>query len=627
MAKYLKEFSTLAEYSSYITSGNAFLPNVSLCSDTSGVYFNREAPAPVSDKLQATFEVVAGCVASLSFQTEYEGETLTFENLPYMMAIEGLFVFGYQSQEGFVMYAAQTRNPEVGDISRIIVDTEQYDIQGMGTVISTQSGGSEHYTIQVISLSDLSVEEYPIPALPLSDYFSSIKLNGQEVNFEDFQVETSLSLGVPVYTYQVDEVGQYVFEFTYNEGVSDIPIYSFTFLSELKALTIPSFINEIGEEPFLGLYGIITYNGTIEQWEGIRKEYNWDIGYMGEYIQCTDGRISMSYTLHYTTSDGEKINPVSFTPISNIYEGNEGTMVISKSESFSLLNCSTLETVTFEGTLSDFYCMDKDDKWAENTNLEYIQCSNGRANVVNYINYITNDGTALEIPQGSDKYISSTYEGGIGTLTFYYGLSFYTFSYGQKNKITSIILPENFIQFENSSVMFGNMENLTSLTVDSNNTVFDSRNNCNSVILTAENKLICGTSVSTIPSGITAIKEHAFAYCTFTSITIPEGITVIETNTFDGCDLRSLVIPEGVTTIEEYGLTQNYYLSALTIPSTLVYIGGKLLGWLDEHKICEVTYNGTMEQWAAIEKSDNCLYNVAILHCTDGDIVPNNESN
>jgi hypothetical protein len=76
---------------------------------------------------------------------------------------------------------------------------------------------------------------------------------------------------------------------------------------------------------------------------------------------------------------------------------------------------------------------------------------------------------------------------------------------------------------------------LTSIIVEKENTVYDSRNDCNALIETATNTLIAGCRNTTIPEGITSIGDDAFSACReLTSVTIPESVTSIGYNVFAG---------------------------------------------------------------------------------------------
>ena len=92
---------------------------------------------------------------------------------------------------------------------------------------------------------------------------------------------------------------------------------------------------------------------------------------------------------------------------------------------------------------------------------------------------------------------------------------------------------------------------LTSLTVDKNNPKFDSRNNCNAVIETDNNKFTVGIATSTIPEGVKIIGSGAFYGVTeLTSIVLPSTLETIETNAFYQTSLRSITIPSRVREVQ-----------------------------------------------------------------------------
>lgn len=61
-------------------------------------------------------------------------------------------------------------------------------------------------------------------------------------------------------------------------------------------------------------------------------------------------------------------------------------------------------------------------------------------------------------------------------------------------------------------------------------------------------------------------------------------------------------------------------LTSLTLPSTLTSIGECAFDECDNLK--EITFNGTVEQWNAIEGSDFKNYSTKpVVHCSNGDVT------
>ena len=115
--------------------------------------------------------------------------------------------------------------------------------------------------------------------------------------------------------------------------------------------------------------------------------------------------------------------------------------------------------------------------------------------------------------------------------------------------LSSIIIPSSVESISTSA--FSGCKGLTSISVEQGNTKYDSRNDCNAIIETVTNKLICGCKNTIIPNSVTSIGVSAFLGCSdLTSIDIPDGITSIGRTVFSGCSsLTSISIPSSMTGI------------------------------------------------------------------------------
>ena len=139
--------------------------------------------------------------------------------------------------------------------------------------------------------------------------------------------------------------------------------------------------------------------------------------------------------------------------------------------------------------------------------------------------------------------------------------------------LTSIIIP---ISVTKIGVWnFLGCINLASIRVESGNTVYDSRDNCNAIIVTNRNALFAGCKNTVIPNTVTSIEYHAFQFCsTLKSIVIPNSVWLIGENAFDGCSsLSSITIPSSVTSIETFAFANCNGLTSITIPNSVKSIG------------------------------------------------------
>lgn len=107
--------------------------------------------------------------------------------------------------------------------------------------------------------------------------------------------------------------------------------------------------------------------------------------------------------------------------------------------------------------------------------------------------------------------------------------------------LLNVTIPSSVTSIDGS---FTGCSGLESIIVDSENKVYDSRNNCNAIIETSTNTLILGCQNTIIPQSVTSIGDYAFFGCSgLTSITIPSSVISIGIQAFWFCNnLTSVII-------------------------------------------------------------------------------------
>ena len=100
--------------------------------------------------------------------------------------------------------------------------------------------------------------------------------------------------------------------------------------------------------------------------------------------------------------------------------------------------------------------------------------------------------------------------------------------------LTSITIPNSVTRI--GEYCFSSCGGLESIVVESGNTVYDSRENCNAIIETATNTMLSGCRNTTIPNSVTSLGGYCFWGCSgLTSITIPNSVTSLGNDCFSGC--------------------------------------------------------------------------------------------
>ena len=150
------------------------------------------------------------------------------------------------------------------------------------------------------------------------------------------------------------------------------------------------------------------------------------------------------------------------------------------------------------------------------------------------------------------------------------------------NDLTSIKIPSSVISIGSNAFYF--CSDLTSIVVDSDNPIYDSRNNCNAIIETSTNTLLFGCKNTIILESVTSIGSSAFAGCSdLASIKIPDSVINIDSFAFYCCsDLTSIKIPDSVTSIGPRAFS--YCGNLIIYCEAISYPSGWDKNWNDENR-------------------------------------------
>ena len=184
--------------------------------------------------------------------------------------------------------------------------------------------------------------------------------------------------------------------------------------------------------------------------------------------------------------------------------------------------------------------------------------------------------TSVDIPDGVTRIGNSAFSGcsKLTSMTIPDSVtSIGENAFSSCSSITNLGIPAGITKIGTRA--FSGCSSLESIIVDSKNTVYDSRNNCNAIIETATNTLIAGCKNTIISDSVTSIGNYAFQSCkNLTSVVIPSSITSIGAQAFYECSgLTSIEIPDSVASIGDDAFEYCSSLTSITIPSSVTSIG------------------------------------------------------
>ena len=261
----------------------------------------------------------------------------------------------------------------------------------------------------------------------------------------------------------------------------------------IMSIDIPSSVISIEWKAFNGILNVV-YHGTAEGSPWGAQCVN---GYVDGWLAYSD-ESKTKLVACYKAATGEVIIPNSVTSI-----GNE-----------AFYNCSGLTSVTIPNSVTSI----GDDAFFGCSSLKSVKIGNNVTNIGERAFHMCTSLTSVNIPNR----VTSI------------GLAAFAFC-----DLTSITIPSSVTSIGLSA--FSACNRLTSLSVESGNKVYDSRENCNAIIETATNTLVCGCNVSVIPNSVTTIEMAAFAYCNIKDIVLGASVETIKEYAFFECIFTGIV--------------------------------------------------------------------------------------
>ena len=350
----------------------------------------------------------------------------------------------------------------------------------------------------------------------------------------------------PIIPKDVTKIGESAFSYSpiisinILEGVIEIGNESFKECYSLMSVRIPSSVTKIGEWVFGGCLSLseIYYDGTKEQWEAVKKDFNWRRYIPAEFVQCTDGRIELP---QFYIEDGVfygyfGVNPSVIIPDSvveiddyafygcNFLSSINLPSSLAKIGEFSFEGCSSLESINFP------VCITEIERGA------FFRCK--------ALTSISIAGSIKKMGEGAFKNCSSLSE---------------VHYLGTKQQWKAVEKDSTWRQYTLVKSIQG---------IDGNRkfSKFDIKNGVLKNYLGLEQTIV-------IPNGITKIDKWAFNGSNLKSVTIPKGVTVIDEWAFSCSKLEYVNIPDSVTKIGNGAFYCCRCLKTIVIPDGVMEIG------------------------------------------------------
>ena len=272
----------------------------------------------------------------------------------------------------------------------------------------------------------------------------------------------------------------------------------------------------------------------------------------GQYLRYTITSKESPYTvtINGIKGDSENIKKLEI-PETVHYRNTDFEVTVINKAAFA--NISTLTSVTIPKTVKEI----KAEAFNGCTALKTIKIGG----IIEYCGKGSFCGTAISKPIYTGKNLVY-YPANLTEYKINEGTEkVLEYAFSDCKEMSAIIIPASVKNIYAKT--FANCDKLENIVVADGNQTFDSRDNCNAIILTSENKIVKGCKNSTIPNGIKTIGRISFANTSISKIDIPNTVTTIEDSAFYNNELTNITIPESVSKIGASAFIKNKKLAVV----------------------------------------------------------------
>ncbi len=341
---------------------------------------------------------------------------------------------------------------------------------------------------------------------------------------------------------------------TLPDGIKEVGANAFEYFHDMTALTVPASLTACDEKAFAGCAKVesIVWNSDATPYYINRYSHSaLKSAELGTSVSTIGGKAfegCSGLTSVVVPNSVKTIGESAFSGCSNMTSIALGTSVVEIGK-YAFSGCSGLthfvmpNSVKSIGLQAFLFC----------SGLEDITFSDNLTDIGERAFFGCSKIKEMVVPESVET---------IGEHAFSCCSALESISFGKSLK--SITAP-----------LMSSCTSLASISVDEGNPVFDSRNDCNAIISTASNTLLCGCKTSVVPESVTKIGEWAFFNCTgLTCMVLHEGVTEIADGSFSSCSgLKSVNIPSKVSRLGASAFEGCSALEMMVLPHGLTYMG------------------------------------------------------
>lgn len=384
-------------------------------------------------------------------------------------------------------------------------------------------------------------------------------INGSKYLINDFAFYEYDFIESVVISRGVISIGKRAFSYCYDiksiiieEGVESIDDSAFLFCVKLTTITIPKSIKMINEYAFHRCFRLVEVCNLSSLDIKIGDENNGYVGYYAKviYESLVESNIKI-YNDYILFKEDNNYYLVG-------YFGNESELILPShinNENYSINNYAFIY----------------------NEDLKKVIIPEGIISIGKGAFYGCNNLIFIGIPNSIKRIEEDTF--------------------AFCGSLKSIYIPKSVVHIEKNA--FNNTNNLEYISVDLENPMYNSTDNCNAIIETASNRMIVGCNNTVIPNSVKIIEFGTFSNRNIELLHIPLTIEEFDT-TFSFCTkLKEMKLPECLTIIQSHMFYYCLNLSNITIPKTVKEIDDWAFAACTNLK--NIYFNGSEDDWNNIK--------------------------